>query len=272
MGVQLVIIGDDPRMKALRRLMEAYKQEESTGGNEGKIYVLPIPAGKVTNRSELIRDWEEDREQKIRILVFGGMLQSAKDIYTYLIERQIPFVDFMELEEVLWENAHITAEGTIAELLLHSPKTIRGEKILILGYGRCAQTLAAKIRGLEGLPVIVARSRDARKMAEEAGYEVWDIADLPLVISQVNTVVNTVPALILNAMLLEQMQPESLVIDLASLPGGTDFARAKELGIEAIHALGLPSKYGVEKGAKILLEEIRKVWKGEGVWTYPIVT
>ena len=272
MGRQLIFVGDDLRMKALEQMLEKYKQEESGTEIGEKFYVLPTPVGKLTNPAELIRAWEADRKHKEKILVFGGMLKSGREIYTYLTEGQIPFVDFMELEEVLWENAHITAEGTIAELLLRSKRTIRGERILITGYGRCAQTLAGKVRGLEGLPVIVARSQGARQKAKEAGYEVWGMEDLSQVVMGVDVVVNTVPDRILEGTILERMRPRSLVIDLASLPGGTDFARAKELGIEAIHALGLPSRYAVESGAKILGREIEKYLKGEGVWTYPTVT
>ena len=33
----------------------------------------------------------------------------------------------------------------------------------------------------------------------------------------------------------------ALIIDLASLPGGTDFAAAQRLGCKAIHALSLPA-------------------------------
>ena len=42
--------------------------------------------------------------------------------------------------------------------------------------------------------------------------------------------------------LLEQLQPECLIIDLASRPGGVDFEAAGELGLKTIWALSLPGK------------------------------
>ena len=40
--------------------------------------------------------------------------------------------------------------------------------------------------------------------------------------------------------LLQLLPAGALIIDLASLPGGTDFAAAEELGLHAEHALALP--------------------------------
>ena len=40
---------------------------------------------------------------------------------------------------------------------------------------------------------------------------------------------------------LTALRPGSLIVDLASKPGGTDFAAAQRLGLRAIHALSLPA-------------------------------
>ena len=53
---------------------------------------------------------------------------------------------------------------------------------------------------------------------------------------------NTIPAPVLTRPLLEQLQPECLIIDLASRPGGVDFEAAGELGLKTIWALSLPGK------------------------------
>ena len=54
--------------------------------------------------------------------------------------------------------------------------------------------------------------------------------------------INTVPHMILDAAILSKMVNFSVIIDIASKPGGTDFAFAREKGLKAIHALGLPGK------------------------------
>ena len=42
------------------------------------------------------------------------------------------------------------------------------------------------------------------------------------------------------------------ILDIASKPGGTDFACARECGIRADLALGLPGKYAPKESAYIL--------------------
>ena len=46
---------------------------------------------------------------------------------------------------------------------------------------------------------------------------------------------------VLTEPVLAALRPGSLIVDLASKPGGTDFAAAQRLGCKAIHALSLPA-------------------------------
>ena len=52
--------------------------------------------------------------------------------------------------------------------------------------------------------------------------------------------------------MLENMAKHTVIIDLASPPGGTDFALATEMGIKTIHALGLPGKVAPVTAGRIL--------------------
>ncbi len=52
------------------------------------------------------------------------------------------------------------------------------------------------------------------------------------------------------------MQPGTLLLDLASAPGGTDFAAAEKLGIQAVHALSLPGKTAPATAAKAIAQTI----------------
>ena len=53
---------------------------------------------------------------------------------------------------------------------------------------------------------------------------------------------NTIPRLIFDRELLMNTDTNTLIIDLASLPGGVDFDTAEKLGIYAVRALSLPGK------------------------------
>ena len=65
-------------------------------------------------------------------------------------------------------------------------------------------------------------------------------------------VVNTAPALVITRGVLEALQPGTLVVDLASEPGGTDFAAARALGVRAMHALSLPARFAPETAGELV--------------------
>ena len=58
--------------------------------------------------------------------------------------------------------------------------------------------------------------------------------------------------------LLEKINKDCLIIDLASKPGGVDFDKAKELGIKTNWALGLPGKVAAKTAAKYMKRIIEK--------------
>ena len=55
------------------------------------------------------------------------------------------------------------------------------------------------------------------------------------------------------------MHPDSIIIDLASEPCGTDFSAANELGITAKKALGLPGKFAPKTAGEILKETVLNI-------------
>ena len=64
--------------------------------------------------------------------------------------------------------------------------------------------------------------------------------------------VNTVPAPVVTGAIIRELPRDAYILDIASKPGGTDFACARECGIRADLALGLPGKYAPKESAYIL--------------------
>ena len=56
--------------------------------------------------------------------------------------------------------------------------------------------------------------------------------------------------------ILKDMKKTTLIIDLASAPGGVDMLAAKKYGVNLIHALALPSKTAPESAGIIIAESI----------------
>lgn len=167
--------------------------------------------------------------------------------------------DYMQDETLAIFNTIATAEGAIAEAILHQPTNLHRSRCLILGFGRCAKTLACKLRGLSSDVTISARSPRALSEAEAYGYSVLPLRTLPEAIHQYQYIFNTVPARILEAETLALIRPDALLLDIA--PGGFDPAEAERLGLHSRLGLGLPGKYAPKASAEALLEQTLAVLK-----------
>ena len=98
--------------------------------------------------------------------VFGGMLPPV-------FYRAFPHAyDYYGSEELLRENAHLTAEGGVATALRATGRGFSGMDAAVIGYGRIGSALAPMLAGF-GMPVTVyVRRLAAAEKAKAAGFTV----------------------------------------------------------------------------------------------------
>ena len=111
-----------------------------------------------------------------------------------------------------------------------------------VGYLLAGKALAVLLKGFGARVTVAARKQGDLAFARTLGLQTIPLRQLQEVLPQQEIVFNTIPAPVLTRPLLEQLQPECLIIDLASRPGGVDFEAAGELGLKTIWALSLPGK------------------------------
>lgn len=164
--------------------------------------------------------------------------------------------DLMRREEIALYNTIATAEGAVAEAVRKSPRNLRGSVCLVLGYGRCAQTLASCLRGMGGRVSICVRNPVQRARAAVFAERAFLMEELGEILPKFSFIFNTVPAVILNRELLARVSPSACMFDLASAPGGIDFEAAEELGASAWLLPGLPGRYAPASSAEALVDFI----------------
>ena len=157
-----------------------------------------------------------------------------------------------ETDAIAVPNSIPTAEAAISLAIKNSEETINGSKSLIIGYGRIGQALACRLRALGSDTEITNRGEALKQKASGDGFTVIDWQDYDKRLSEYDYIFNTVPAMVLPYKALRRVRKNTLVMDLASLPGGVDFKAALELGLNAIQALGLPGKFSPVSAGKIL--------------------
>ena len=233
---RFAVIGTDARLAAAGRALA--RAGFAVGGPEqtalADYILLPLPLDESrTPLAELLR------AAKPGALALGGKLSAqARQIAA---EAGVELVDYFAREELILCNALPTAEGCIGILLQQRTRTLWGAEVLVLGFGPVGQALAVRLSALGAGVTVCARRPEQRALAESLGLRAAPLTALAGLAPAFDTVVNTIPAPVLTEPVLAALRPGSLIVDLASKPGGTDFAAAQRLGCKAIHALSLPA-------------------------------
>lgn len=165
--------------------------------------------------------------------------------------------DFRERDDFALANAVPTAEGAIAMAMDMTDIVLHGAKVAVFGSGRIAWPLGLKLEALSASVLLVARRPDALAQAAAFGLEPVDLKEAGPRLAAVDVVFNTVPAPVLTRELLAHLPAGAVIIDLATAPGGTDFAAAASLRLRAVLAPGLPGKVAPKTAGRIVAEVVR---------------
>jgi dipicolinate synthase subunit A len=166
----------------------------------------------------------------------------------------IQLIETITLNEITILNSIPSAEGAIQMAMEATTITIHGSQSMVLGLGRCGWTLARMLRGIGAHVTGVARKPSVLARAVEMGFHAVHLVDLADEIGRAEIIFNTVPHLILDSVMLENVARDAVIVDLASIPGGTDFEYAQMLGIKALQAPGLPGIVAPKTAGRILAQ------------------
>ncbi len=251
---RFAVIGSDARQlaagRALARAGYAVEGPEEIALADYILLPLPLDAAR-TPLAELLR------AARPGALALGGMLsEEAKAIAA---EAGVELVDYFAREELAIRNAIPTAEGCIGVLLAQRKRTLWGSAVLLLGFGPVGQAVGTRLAALGAQVTVAARRPAQRAQAESLGMRGAELSRLAQLAPAFDTVVNTIPAQVLTAPVLARLRPGSLIVDLASRPGGTDFDAAARCGHKAIHALSLPAACAPETAGEIVARTVREM-------------
>lgn len=79
-----------------------------------------------------------------------------------------------------------------------------------------------------------------------------ELSELQEIMHTADLAFNTVPEIMLDRTVLKYANPDVVIIDLATQPGGTDFEAANHYGLKAILAPGLPGKVAPLSAGRVL--------------------
>ena len=175
-------------------------------------------------------------------------------------EMGIPLINYFSREELSLLNAVPTAEGAVEIAMRELPITLWQSWCLVIGFGRIGKYLAGILSALGAKVTISARKPSDFALARMGGFETVHTEGITKVVRNFDVIFNTVPTEILDAASLSTLPASSLIIDLASLPGGVNVEAARAFGVKRIHALSLPGKVAPVTAGKLLCDTIRNIF------------
>lgn len=189
--------------------------------------------------------------------IFAGFARERlKDI---VARCNLQLIELLERDEVAILNSIPSAEGAVQMAMEETAITIHGSCCFVLGFGRTGATIARLLQGMGAKVTVVARRAEHRARVYEMGMTPRDFAELHNYIKDANIIFNTVPALVLTNCHLSKLASETVIIDVASSPGGTDFDAAARLGVKALLTPGLPGKFAPKTAGEILAQVVPRL-------------
>lgn len=275
--MNILVLGGDKRNLELVKLLDKEEIEVKAFALEGEEIekyladnfeeaistadkiILGIPFtrdGEVLNATTkisityLLNQLKENQE------IYGGVLNEEFILKAY--NKGAKCFDFMKYEEFAILNTIPTVEGAIEIAIKNTDITLHNANILVAGFGRIGKLLAKILKDIGANVTVSARKSEDFAWINTYGYNKLEYKDLVEKIEKYDIIFNTVPYMIFDDAVLNKVNKECLIIDLASKPGGIDFSSVNRLGINCIWALGLPGKVAYKSAAKYMLDIIHK--------------
>lgn len=221
--------------------------------------ILPVPV--TTDGSNINAPFSRMRITLDQVLnaikpsqkLVGGAI--TDDVRKEIEKRGLKIYDYLHREELAVYNAVPTAEGAIQLAMEELPITINGSRCLITGYGRVGRNLSRLLIALGANVTVAARRYSDLAWADTQRCTTVELKNLSEA-GEFDVVFNTVPSMIFDYEHLKNMDKNTLLIDLASKPGGIDFNAASDLQIKTIWALSLPGRVAPKSAGRIIKNTI----------------
>lgn len=277
-GMQIAVIGGDARqIEIIRKLTKldaklsliGFEQLDDafTGAKKEKLehcnfnqmdaIILPVPGTNsdgeietVFSNETIVLTKEQLMNTPVHCTVYSGISNQYLDNITKKANRRL--VKLFERDDVAIYNSIPTVEGTIMMVIQHTDFTIHSSKVAVLGLGRVGMSVARAFQALGADVKVGARRSEHIARIKEMGLTPFYISDLEKEVQDIDICINTVPHLIVKAAVIAKMPTHTLIIDIASKPGGTDFRYAEKRGIKALLAPGLPGIVAPKTAGRIL--------------------
>lgn len=238
--------------------------------------ILPLPAtvDGVRLHTPSLHAVDASRRRELRLTQLIDMLDKdtlllagrpGEVLRAMARNANIRLLDYYDNEAVQIRNAVPTAEGALALAMDKLPITIFGSSCAVLGYGRIGQRLSSILLSLGAKVTVAARSERDLNNAFILGCETRPLHQFLKEPGMPDVLFNTIPVPLIGEDMLRSLPKSTLIMDLASIPGGIDPQIQTKGDYRILRASSLPGKTAPYTAGKILFETIEDILASEGI-------
>lgn len=247
--MKTIIIGGDERFSCLARLLRQAGVEAEGFTGEATLADAALVVANCPPKSITL-------EALLRRMPKGAKLALCGPRHPEIGDGRV--VDLWADEALLWENAQLTAEGAVCAAMRASTRALRDMRCAVVGWGRVGRALTELLVGMGARVTVFSGSEAKRNRAVERGAEAVPTAMLPQALPGHRLIFNTAPAMVLDGAALESVDPDAMLIDLASAPYGIDLNAAWRRSLRAWREPGLPGRHCPQSAAASILRALRR--------------
>lgn len=141
------------------------------------------------------------------------------------------------------ENAELTAEGLLSELIRYTPFCLKDTLTLLLGYGRCGSAVGNLLSHLGTRIYVLEQDTQKQRLAEENGLSLLSDSERTALLPHCDLIINTVPDTVLTNKDLKLLPGNCHIFDIASAPFGFTSKVTATYLLPYFRLPGLPGKF-----------------------------
>lgn len=196
---------------------------------------------------DTIQQWHD--KTRVYTLIENEYLRELSQTYHF------QYMALLSDEQFLKENSILTAEGLIAYLIKHRRFPLYQSRILVLGYGHCAQPIISYLLAFHAKVSVGLRNASLKEEIEERGCQYTDLNHLDM---NQDIIINTIPHVIIDKEKIDRMSQHCFVIDIASYPYGIDHHYALSKGHHCQILPSIPCRYAYGYAGAMIADVIEK--------------
>lgn len=190
------------------------------------------------------------------IIFFNGMSAS---IQIYLEEKNCILYNLANLPDFGKENALLTAEGLLSEVIRYTPFSLQNTVTLLLGYGTCGSAIGTLFSSLGTRIYVLERDVEKQMLAEQNGLLALSSSEKKTLLPHFDLIINTIPETILTKDDLELLPGNCHIFDIASSPFGFSSDITAEYALPYFRLPGLPGRFSPKTAGIALGKTIERM-------------